>query len=97
MRTLDNAGNLAQNPEEEYKAFIEARRQRADEVLAKSEVTGEEYCVACWSWMGFQKSLHIHDRERHVDGRSYVEGCGQICTSCNSEKNDPSKTNMCED
>ncbi len=95
MTTLDSAGNLPQNPEER-KALIEARSRRIDEVLAESEVTGEEYCVGCWSWMGFKKSLHIHDRERHVDGRSYVEGCGQLCTSCNSEKMILAKANRCE-
>ncbi len=84
-----------EDSEAKKRALREARSRRVDEVLAESEVTGQEYCVGCWNWMGFQKSLHIHHRERHVDGRSYVEGCGQLCASCNAENNS-SQANRCE-
>ena len=96
MGISDKSDNHVQG-EDEKRALRDARSRRVDEVLAESEVTGEEYCVGCWSWMGFQKSLHIHHQERHADGRSYVEGCGQVCTSCNAEeKKDLSRAIMYE-
>ena len=59
-------------------------RKQARQVLLDELIKGsEEFCMQCLKRMKFSKFLQVDHPDRFIGGAMYIDGCGQVCASCN--------------
>ena len=61
-------------------------RHVSETEIQEALLSDEESCKLCWKFLGFPKMAALQCRERWINGREYVEGCGQMCGECMSAR-----------